>query len=210
MSCTRRRNKRHWVWRPSVSKNNHILTKFYRDPKTTDPYLPYKPEFARSLPVQTLVTGVVFTLVAVLFVHIVFTGQYHWPLAPVNYALQLSGVITLLVSLIATIRVIFASAMTESARWPYMLSYIAVNVPPLDSLNVPSTGGGPAESTWSTASRGTWLLMNATVSTLVQVCAVRFMDQHLLISIQITHIQFLTLLYPSRLEGRLIYSLLGE
>lgn len=132
---------------------------------------------------QTLVTGVVFTLVAVLFVHIVFTGQYHWPLAPVNYALQLSGVITLLVSLIATIRVILASAMTESAQWPYMLSYIAVNVPPLDLLNVKSNGPGPGESTWSTASRGTWLLMNATVSTLVQVCVAPSIDQHLLISI---------------------------
>ncbi|KAJ4483576.1 hypothetical protein J3R30DRAFT_3449556 [Lentinula aciculospora] len=160
-----------------------------------DPYLQYKPEFARSLPVQTLVTGVVFTLVAVLFVHIVFTGQYHWPLAPVNYALQLSGVVTLLVSLIATIHVIFSSAINESQHWPYMLSYIAVNVPPLDMLNVAPDPDSdtPAEITWSPAERGTWLMMNAAVSALAQI----------------THIQFLTLLFPSRLEARLIYSLLG-
>ncbi|KAJ3793227.1 hypothetical protein GGU11DRAFT_818748 [Lentinula aff. detonsa] len=160
-----------------------------------DPYLQYKPEFARSLPVQTLVTGVVFTLVAVLFVHIVFTGQYHWPLAPVNYALQLSGVVSLLVSLIATIHVIFSSAITESQHWPYMLSYIAVNVPPLDMLNVAPDPDSdtPAEITWSPVERGTWLMMNAAVSALAQI----------------THIQFLTLLFPSRLEGRLIYCLLG-
>ncbi|KAJ3972414.1 hypothetical protein EV361DRAFT_984272 [Lentinula raphanica] len=162
---------------------------------SSDPYLPYKPEFARSLPVQTLVTGVVFTLVAVLFVHIVFTGQYHWPLAPVNYALQLSGVLSLLVSLIATIHVICSSAITESEHWPYMLSYIAVNVPPLDMLNVAADpeSDGPAELTWSPVERGTWLMMNAAVSALAQI----------------THIHFLTLLFPSRLEARLIFSLLG-
>ncbi|KAJ3835187.1 hypothetical protein F5878DRAFT_664088 [Lentinula raphanica] len=162
---------------------------------SSDPYLPYKPEFARSLPVQTLVTGVVFTLVAVLFVHIVFTGQYHWPLAPVNYALQLSGVVSLLVSLIATIHVICSSAITESEHWPYMLSYIAVNVPPLDMLNVAADpeSDGPAELTWSPVERGTWLMMNAAVSALAQI----------------THIHFLTLLFPSRLEARLIFSLLG-
>ncbi|KAF5343876.1 hypothetical protein D9757_014102 [Collybiopsis confluens] len=143
--------------------------------------------------------GVVFTLVAVLFVHIVFTGQYHWPLAPVNYALQLSGVVTLLVSLIATINVILNSAVSESEHWPYMLTYMAVNVPPLDMLNVDQTANSSANNdipplnSWTSAERGTWLMMNAAVSALVQI----------------THIQFLTLLYPSRLEGRLIYALLG-
>jgi len=51
----------------------------------------------------------------------------------------------------------------------------------------------PPQNTWTSAERGTWLLMNATVSVLVQT----------------THIQFLTLLFPSRLEARLIYFLLG-
>ncbi|KAF9075659.1 hypothetical protein BDP27DRAFT_1380757 [Rhodocollybia butyracea] len=166
---------------------------------TTDPYLGYKPEFARSLPVQTLVTGVVFTLVAVLFIHIIFTGQYHWPLAPLNYALQLSGVVTLLVSLIATMHVVLSAAKDESEHWPYMLSYLAVYLPPLDNL-IPSapeiansTNSTPIPTAWTTAERGTWMLMNATVSVLVQI----------------NHIQFLTLLFPSRLEARLIYFLLG-
>jgi hypothetical protein len=81
-----------------------------------------RPHFARSLPVQILLTGVVLTLVAVLFIHLVFTARYHWPLAPVNYVLQLSSVTTLLISLIATLHVVLAAALDESERWPYMLS----------------------------------------------------------------------------------------
>ncbi|KAF9529736.1 hypothetical protein CPB83DRAFT_789538 [Crepidotus variabilis] len=151
----------------------------------SDPYLAYRPNFARSLPVQIMLTGIVLTLVAVLFIHLMFTAQYHWPLAPVNYVLQLSGVATLLISLIATIHVVLSASFAESEKWPYMLSYIAVNVPPLD-LDVSSEG-------WSIAERATWLVMNASTSGLIQI----------------THIQFLTLLYPSRLEGRLIFALLG-
>ncbi|KAF8911539.1 hypothetical protein CPB84DRAFT_1842040 [Gymnopilus junonius] len=150
-----------------------------------DPYLAFRPPFARSLPVQIMLTGVVLTLVAVLFVHLLFTAQYHWPLAPVNYVLQLSGVTTLLISLIATIHVVLSATFAESEKWPYMLSYIAVNVPPLDvSTN---------EAEWSIAEKATWLVMNASTSGLIQI----------------THIQFLTILYPSRLEGRLIFTLLG-
>ncbi|CAK5282348.1 unnamed protein product [Mycena citricolor] len=148
-----------------------------------DPYLKYRPAFARSLPVQILLTGVVLTLVAVLFIHLIFTAQYHWPLAPVNYVLQISGVSTLLISLVATLHVVLAATMNESEHWPYMLSYLAVNVPPTDN----STYG------WSIAERATWLIMNASTSGLIQI----------------THIQFLTLLYPSRMEARLIFALLG-
>lgn len=151
----------------------------------SDPYLQYRPAFARSLPVQILLTGVVLTLVAVLFIHLIFTAQYHWPLAPVNYVLQLSGVISLLISLIATIHVVLSATANESGKWPYMLSYIAVNTPPLDR--------DQDTSDWSVAERATWLVMNASTSGLIQI----------------THIQFLTLLYPSRLEGRLIFTLLG-
>ncbi|KAF8891854.1 hypothetical protein BD779DRAFT_1610541 [Infundibulicybe gibba] len=123
-----------------------------------------------------------------LFIHLIFTAQYHWPLAPVNYVLQLSGVTTLLISLIATLHVVLSATIAESLKWPYMLSYIAVNVPP-----------------W----RATWLVMNASTSGLIQV---RLMFATLWVEsqpCQITHIQFLTLLYPSRLEGRLIFTLLG-
>ena len=111
-----------------------------------------------------MLTGVVLTLVAVLFIHLMFTGQYHWPLAPVNYVLQLSGVTTLLISLIATIHVVLSTAFAESEKWPYMLSYIAVNVPPLDTVD------NNSDDTWSTAEKATWLVMNASTSGLIQVC----------------------------------------
>lgn len=125
-----------------------------------DPYLQYRPAFARSLPIQILLTGVVLTLVAVLFIHLIFTAQSHWPLAPVNYVLQLSGVTTLLISLIATLQVILSTARSESQKWPYMLSYIAVNVPPFDQDS--------DTNEWSFAERATWLVMNAATSALIQ------------------------------------------
>ncbi|KAJ7198606.1 hypothetical protein GGX14DRAFT_470002 [Mycena pura] len=169
----------------SVTASNNTTSTNSTDYQTypQDPYLKYRPDFSRSLPVQILLTGVVLTLVAVLFIHLIFTAQYHWPLAPVNYVLQISGVSTLLISLVATLHVVLAATMDESQQWPYMLSYIAVNVPPTDSS---ATG-------WSLAEKATWLVMNASTSGLIQI----------------THIQFLTLLYPSRLEGRLIFALLG-
>lgn len=128
-----------------------------------DPYVRFRPAFARSLPVQILLTGIILTLVAVLFMHLMFTAQYHWPLAPVNYVLQLSGVTTLLISLIATIHVVLSATLAQSESWPYMLNYIAVNVPPpLDHETTHS-------SEWTTAERATWLVMNASTSGLIQV-----------------------------------------
>jgi len=164
----------------AVASNNTTDSAEY----AADPYLKYRPAFARSLPVQILLTGVVLTLVVVLFMHLIFTAQYHWPLAPVNYVLQISGVSTLLISLVATLHVVLAATECESQQWPYMLSYIAVNVPPLDT----SVTGG-----WSLAEKAVWSVLNASTSGLIQI----------------THIQFLTLLYPSRLEGRLVFALLG-
>lgn len=86
---------------------------------------------------------------------------------------------------------------TESQKWPYMLSYIAVNV-------------GDVSNGWTTAERATWLVMNATTSGLVQVRNLSNFQLAPAYTMQITHIQFMTLLYPSRLEGRLIFALLGS
>jgi hypothetical protein len=108
---------------------------------------------------------VVLTLVAVLFIHLIFTAQYHWPLAPVNYVLQISGVSTLLISLVATLHVVLSATQRESAKWPYMLSYIAVNVPPLEDAIPPDN----VHDRWSVAEKATWLVMNASTSGLIQV-----------------------------------------
>ncbi|EPQ55208.1 hypothetical protein GLOTRDRAFT_61104, partial [Gloeophyllum trabeum ATCC 11539] len=154
-----------------------------------DPILKYRPPFARSLPIQILLTGVVLTLVGVLLIQLIFTAQYHWPLAPVNYVLQISGVLTLLISLIATLHQILSATIDESRGWPYMLSYLAVDVPPLNNANTTNLG----EKRWATSEVAAWLMMNATSSALIQI----------------THIQFLTLLFPSSIEKILIFLLLG-
>ncbi len=126
-----------------------------------DPILAQQPNFARSLPVQILMTGIIFALVAVLLVHLIFTAQYHWPLAPINYVLQVSSVLVMFISLIATILVVLAAARSDSQGWPYMLTYIAVVIPPLDD----SSG----LSVWGIGEQTAWCLMDATTSLLVQV-----------------------------------------
>ncbi|EIN06767.1 hypothetical protein PUNSTDRAFT_127393 [Punctularia strigosozonata HHB-11173 SS5] len=151
----------------------------------SDPMLRYRPPFIESLPVQILITGIIFALVAVLFAHLLFTCQYHWHLAPINYVLQLASVLSLLISLIACLRVVCQSTITESKKWPYMLSYIAVDLPPLDP--------NLTDPLWPKSELAAWYIMDATTSGLIQI----------------THIQFLTLLYPSDLEKRLILGLLA-
>ena len=103
-----------------------------------------------------------FTLTAVLLFHLIATAQYHWPLAPLNYALQLSGVLTLFISLIATIQVILSKTMEDSQQWPYMLNYLAIDIP-----NFTSDAGSEA---WSVAELVAWYIMDATTSALVHVC----------------------------------------
>ena len=135
----------------------------------SDPILQYKPAFVQSLPVQILLIGVVLTLVVVLLLHLLFTAQYHWPLARVNYVLQLTGVMTLLASVLATIYVVFSSTINQSEHWPYMLSYLAVNMP---SQNINTNSTDPTvlyAHRWSLAESATWTVMNATTSMVIQV-----------------------------------------
>ncbi|KAH0829103.1 hypothetical protein J3R83DRAFT_2569 [Lanmaoa asiatica] len=152
-----------------------------------DPILRYRPPFAQSLPVQILITGISLTLAAVLLLHLIFTAQYHWPLARTNYVLQLTGVTTLLISITATIYV--------SQHWPYMLSYLAVEMPSAN-FSANSTSTDPTllyQHKWTPSESATWVVMNATTSVIVQI----------------THVHFLTLLFPSDLEARLIFGLVG-
>ncbi|KAG6330797.1 hypothetical protein ID866_8289 [Astraeus odoratus] len=165
------------------------------DSYESDPILQYRPPFAQSLPVQILTNGIVVTLVVVLLLHLIFTAQYHYPLARLNYILQLTGVLTLLTSLIATLYIVLSSTAQESQHWPYMLSYIAVDMPRA-SYNATVNSTDPAvlyQQQWSFAEMATWAVMNATTSVVVQI----------------THVHFLTLLYPSDLEAKLIIFTLG-
>ncbi|KZS88888.1 hypothetical protein SISNIDRAFT_528646 [Sistotremastrum niveocremeum HHB9708] len=144
----------------------------------SDPYLAWQPEFARSLPIQILITGIILTLACILLLNLLFTLQYHWPLARLNYALQVSGVVGMLLCLVLSFNVILTTAANKSREWPYMLDYVAVEIPP---------------DNWGTVSIACWYVLEAVVAGIVHI----------------THIQFLTLLYPSTLEAKLIISLLG-
>jgi len=177
-----------------------------------DPVLKYRPPFAQSLPVQILTTGIILTLTAMLLLHLIFTAQYHWPLARLNYALQLTGVITLLASLIATLYIVLNSTVQESQHWPYMLSYIAVDMPKVGSNATINTTDPTIlyQHQWSFAETATWTVMNATTSVIVQVSQSLLLRTTYVHGYQITHVHFLTLLYPSELEAKLIIFTLGK
>ncbi|WVO21355.1 uncharacterized protein IAS62_002663 [Cryptococcus decagattii] len=143
-----------------------------------DPYLEYQPVLAYTLPIQLVVNGITGTLLCVLLIHLLFTTQYHYPLAPLNYFLQLSSIVTVLISVIIKLVIILVHCTSQADVWPYSLDYVAVNVPP---------------ETWSSGQNAAWCLLQALNAGLSNV----------------THIQFLTLLYPSRTEARLIIFVLG-
>lgn len=128
---------------------------------TTNPYLSYRPVFARSLPIQILINGMTLTLVCILLIQLLFTAPYHIRLARVNFFLQLSAAVVLLASEIASLSLLLNDTMRQSQNWPFMLEYIAFDLPP---LNDPRTEAG-----WSQGGLITWLLMNALVSALTQV-----------------------------------------
>lgn len=151
----------------------------------TNPYLTFRPIFARSLPIQILVTGITLTLVSVLLIQLLFSASSHTRIARTNFFLQVSAALSVLAWEIASLTIILNTSREQSQRWPFMLDYVAFDFPP---LNDPRTHG-----TWSTGGLTAWLFMNAVVSVLTQA----------------THIHFLTLMYPSRLEAQLIIILLG-
>ena len=131
----------------------------------TNPYLLYRPIFARSLPIQILIGGITLTLVCILLVQLLFTSPYHIRLARANFFLQLSAALVLLASQIASLTILFNDTARQSQNWPFMLEYIAVDLPP---LNFPRSTEG-----WSLAGLIAWLFMNALVSALTQVRRLR-------------------------------------
>lgn len=172
-----------------------------------NPYLYYRPIFARSLPIQILVTGITLTLVAVLLIQLIFSAPSHLRIARTNFFLQVSSALSLLAWELASLILILNESGEQSQRWPFMLDYIAIDFPPLVD---PHDRGR-----WSMAALIAWLFLNAMVSVLTQVCqlppCLGSLPKTTLFCLfsKITHIQFLTLMYPSRLEGQLIFILLG-
>jgi hypothetical protein len=145
-----------------------------------DPLLAIMPDFAFSMPAQVVVDGVNLALTTMLTIQLLFTMQYHFPLSKKNYALQSCSTVLLLISLAVHLHTVLRTLEHQSHGWPYMFAYIAVQIPPQDG-------------SWTLVQEAFYLLMRA-LSTL---------------SIHLTHIQFLTLLFPSALEARLILWMLG-
>lgn len=59
-------------------------------------------------------------------------------------------------------QVVLSSTVDQSMKWPYMLDYIAVDIPPLDDKDTSDT------TDWAMGELAAWLLMNATTSGLIQ------------------------------------------
>ncbi|WVF67483.1 hypothetical protein IAT40_002239 [Kwoniella sp. CBS 6097] len=151
------------------------ITHYIMEP---NPYLQYQPKFAYTLPIQLLVNGITITLLCVLLIHLLFTTQYHYPLAPLNYILQLLSILVVTISVIIKIVVILQHSAHSADIWPFDLDYVAVTIPPMS---------------WGTGKCAAWFLLQALNNGLSNI----------------THIQFLTMLYPSRIEARLIMFVLG-
>ncbi|WVQ95143.1 hypothetical protein IAU59_002237 [Kwoniella sp. CBS 9459] len=151
------------------------ITQYIMEP---NPYLQYQPAFAYTLPIQLLVNGITVTLLCVLLIHLLFTTQYHYPLAPLNYILQLLSILVVTISVIIKIVVILQHSAHSADVWPFDLDYVAVTIPP---------------TSWGTGRCAAWFLLQALNNGLSNI----------------THIQFLTMLYPSRIEARLIMFVLG-
>jgi hypothetical protein len=128
----------------------------------TNPYLTFRPIFARSLPIQILATGITLTLVSVLLIQLLFSAPSHIRIARTNFFLQVSAALAVLAWEIASLTLILNASREQSQRWPFMLDYVAFDFPP---LNDPRTHGA-----WSTGGLTAWLFMNAVVSVLTQVC----------------------------------------
>lgn len=145
-----------------------------------DPLLAIMPDFAFSMPAQIIVGGVNLALTTMLTIQLIFTMQYHYPLSKRNYVLQSCSTLILLISLAVQLHSILSALEHQVHGWPYMFAYIAVQIPPQDG-------------SWTVVEEAFFLFMRA-VSTFF---------------IHLTHIQFLTLLFPSALEARLILWMLG-
>lgn len=82
------------------------------------------------------------------------TTQYHYPLAPLNYCLQLSSIISVLLSIGVTIGTILSHTNTQADHWPYALTYASVPVP---------------ANKWTHAEDALWLTLQALCNGLANV-----------------------------------------
>lgn len=135
--------------------------------------------FALSYPVQVSMAGITTAFMVLLVLHQCFTAGYHYPLNRLNFVLQLVSSIMYVVYHAATLGVQLAELDQFSHHWPYMFPYMAYRL--------------PRYGHWTTVQMVFFILSEALASLLAHAA----------------HIQFLMLLFPSKLERRLIFWLLG-
>lgn len=135
--------------------------------------------FALSYPVQVSMAGMTTAFMVLLALHQCFTAAYHYPLDPLNFVLQLVSSIVYVVYHAATLGVQLRELDQFSHHWPYMFPYMAYRL--------------PRYGHWTTVQMVFFILAEALASLLAHAA----------------HIQFLMLLFPSKLERRLIFWLLG-
>ena len=137
------------------------------------------PDFVLSYPVQVVTSGIVLAFSFSLLLHVVFTAAYHVPLSRANFVLQLTSNVLMLVAECTKIGIILSEMARAGAMWPYMFPFVAPRLP----------------------NRSTWSTTQVVFFALLQMLTLLFSHG--------THIQFLTLLFPSVLETRMIYWMLG-
>lgn len=135
--------------------------------------------FSLSYPMQVSMAGMTMAFMVLLALHQCFTAGYHYPLDPLNFVLQLVSSIVYVVYHAATLGVQLRELDQFSRKWPYMFPYMAYRL--------------PRYGHWTTVQMVFFILAEALASLLAHAA----------------HIQFLMLLFPSRLERRLIFWFLG-
>ncbi|WFD21171.1 hypothetical protein MCAP1_003432 [Malassezia caprae] len=137
------------------------------------------PDFVLSYPVQVVSSGIAFAFSFSLLLHVVFTAAYHLPLNRTNFLLQLTSSALMLLAECTKIGITLSEMSHAGGTWPYMFPFVAPRL--------------PRSSQW----------------TMAQVVFYSLLEMVMLLFSHITHIQFLTLLFPSKLETRMIYWMLG-
>ncbi|KAE8220956.1 hypothetical protein CF319_g5612 [Tilletia indica] len=138
---------------------------------SNDEILPLLPVFSNSLPVQALVTGINLSVCFAILSHLLFTASYHYPLSKHGFILQFGVAAFFIVNLATELTIIFAHAQRQSRRYPFGFNYDAVQIP-------------PNEDSWNFAQQSFYLFLRA--------ASVLF--------VHLTHVQFLALLFSTRLE----------
>ncbi|WFD32934.1 hypothetical protein MSPP1_003987 [Malassezia sp. CBS 17886] len=140
----------------------------------------FSPQFALSVPIQLTVMSIVLATTVVMFLNLVFTATYHYPLSRLNLLLQLVSTLVFAANVAAYLGCALHKLHNVGHEWPFVFPYMAAPLPP--------RGDG-----WSAVEMAFFAILQAVTR----------------LSAHATYIQFLTLLFPSALEVRLIFWMLG-